>query len=263
MKRFSSGFAVVLGFLGVLLGTLLIVGLWLFNARINQSITAFLTPIETLSLSLDERLGALDAQVQFVQEDVIADLLLKTNAIKTAPPDVQIDTTPILEALEARLEPSLAKLQSELLTLTPQLQATLEFLQLARGFLPERVQAVVEANVNEQLASISENAASIKASLEVRKAELSTITVSTDISRIERIEEPIQDLDTHLDNVDALVERLTTVLDVVKTSVVNTKNRITLYLILATLIVTLLSVWALWANFALFKNGRRDWLALG
>lgn len=73
-----------------------------------------------------------------MQDDVIADLLAKTNAIKTSPPDVEIDTSPILEGIEGRLELALEQLKTELTSLKPQIKTTVELLSLANTKLKDK-----------------------------------------------------------------------------------------------------------------------------
>lgn len=257
MKRFSSGLAVVLGLLGLLLSIALILGMWIFNSRINKSIASLITPVETVVTSVDDRVLALDTKVQTLQDDVIADLLAKTNAVKTSPPDMEIDTSPIIEGIEGRLEPAINNLTGELASLEPQIKTTVQLLSIAKSFLPQDAQTIIESKVSEQVTTTSANLAATQAKLQQRKADLSSITVNTDIKRMEAIEEPIQELNTRLANVDTLLQGLGTNIGDVQNTLVKSKRRIGLYSILATLGITLLSLWTLWAQLALFKSGRR------
>lgn len=260
MKHFSSALAILLGSLGLALSITLILTIWVFNGKINTSLSSLLTPIETVVSLVDEKLMTLDSQVQSL-ETVIAELLSKTTALKTSPADIEIDTTPILEEIEARLEPSLANLKNELSILAPQVKSTVEILQLAKSFLPQNAQILIKAKVSEQVTTIQLNLSETRASLQERKADLSSITVNTDIKRIEALEEPIQELDARLSNVGTLVQGLSTTLDDVQSSIASAKRRISFFTILATFVVTLLSLWALWANFSLFKSGRQNFQA--
>lgn len=258
MKRFSATLATILGFIGILLFTTLIVGVWLFNATIYRSINALLVPVDALIISVDAKVTTLDARVTTLQDDVIADVLAKTHTLKTAPPDVEIDTTTILEEIEKRLEPTLASFQSELSALEPQIQATVNILRLIKNFLPQDAQTMIEANISVQITSMSANLAAIQGKLKTQKTALSSITVNTDIERIETLEAPIQELNTGLNDVETLLQRLDTVLGDVQAFTVDTKRRIGLYATLAAVVMTLLSLWALWANIALFERGRQS-----
>lgn len=257
MSRFRATLATLLGFMGILLCTAWILGLWLFNANIYKSINALLVSVDALITSVDEKVTTLDTRVMTLQDDVIADVLAKTHALKTAPPDVQIDTTPILKGIEDRLEPTLAALQSELSALKPHVQSTIEILQFIKNFLPQDAQSIIEANISEQVASMSANLVTIQTKLQTQKAAWSSSTVSTDIERIERLEAPIQELNTRLSNVEILLQRLDIALGDVQASITELKRRIGWYVILVALVMTLLSLWALWANVALFKSGRQ------
>lgn len=258
MKRFSAILATILGFIGILLFTTLIVGVWLFNATIYRSINALLVPVDALIISVDAKVTTLDARVTTLQDDVIADVLAKTHTLKTAPPDVEIDTTTILEEIENRLEPTLASFQSELSALEPQIQATVNILRLIKNFLPQDAQTMIEANISVQIASMSAHLAAIQGKLKTQKIALSSITVNTDIERIETLEAPIQELNTGLNDVETLLQRLDTVLGDVQAFAVDMKRRIGLYATLAAVVMTLLSLWALWANIALFERGRQS-----
>lgn len=255
MKRVGPGLAVLLGFLGVVLSVALVLGLWLFNGKINRAIAGLIAPVETVVTAVDERLLALDERIQTLQNDTLAQLLAATTTLQESPPDIEIDTSPLIERIESKLEPAITTLRSELAALEPQISATLQLLSLAKAFLPPDIQTIIESNIDERVTIGTENLAAAQTKLQDLKADLSTLTFTTDIQRIERVEGALQELDAQLTAVATMLRGLETHTSSIQDAMPKLKRRIRLYLALATAAISLLALWAAWAQWALFKGG--------
>ena len=257
MKRFSSGLAVFLGFLGLLMCIALILGLWVFNSRINQSIATFITPVENIISSVNDRSGSLVTQIQMLQDDVIADLLARTTALKTSPQEVEIDTKSILESLESKLEPAIEMLRSELSGIQSQLSAALQFLSLVKTALPQDMQVMIDSGINERVKTSTESLDSAWTKLQDAKTELSTLNLNTDIQRLEGIENAYQTINTRLTEINTLIQGLETTTNRMQTALQTVKQRIHQYLFSGTLVMNLLTFWAAWAQLALLRHGQQ------